>query len=81
MVGKLNSIFASDFKGAGKPTHSIFVISIDYSGHPWDVFHVLSRKPSVPEWVVTQQYVYRIEPDRTINYVMTREAFLKMREK
>jgi hypothetical protein len=46
-----------------------------------DVFHVLSRKPSVPEWVMTQQYVYRIEPDGTINYVMTREAFLKMREK
>jgi hypothetical protein len=46
-----------------------------------DVFHVLARKPSVPEWIATQQYVYRIEADGTINYVMTREAFLKMREK
>ncbi|HEU0143911.1 MAG TPA: hypothetical protein VFQ47_03920, partial [Nitrososphaera sp.] len=46
-----------------------------------DVFHVLSRKPSAPEWIATQQYVYRIEPDGTINYVMTREAFMKMRGK
>lgn len=46
-----------------------------------DVFHVLSRKPSVPEWVVTKQYVYRIEPDGTINYVMTTEAFKKIKNK
>lgn len=46
-----------------------------------DVFHVLVRKPSVPEWVATQQYVYRIEIDGTINYVMTREAFTKIRNK
>ena len=46
-----------------------------------DVFHVLTRKPSVPEWVTTNQYVYRIEPDGTINYMMTREAFMKMKGK
>jgi hypothetical protein len=46
-----------------------------------DVFHVLVRKPSVPEWIATQQYVYRIETDGTTNYVMTREAFMKIREK
>lgn len=46
-----------------------------------DVFHVLSRKPSVPEWIATRQYVYRIEPDGTITYVMTTEAFQKMKEK
>jgi hypothetical protein len=46
-----------------------------------DVFHVLVRKPSVPEWIATQQYVYRIETDGTVNYVMTREAFTKMRGK
>lgn len=44
-----------------------------------DVFHVLSRKPSVPEWVVTQQYVYRIETDGKIRYLMTKEAFLKIK--
>lgn len=46
-----------------------------------DVFHVLVRKPSVPEWIATQQYVYRIETDGTINYLMTREAFTKIRDK
>ena len=46
-----------------------------------DVFHVMSRKPSVPEWVATNQFVFRIEPDGTINYVMTREAFMKMKDK
>jgi hypothetical protein len=46
-----------------------------------DVFHVLARKPSVPEWVATRQYVYRIEIDGAINYVMTREAFMKTRDK
>lgn len=42
-----------------------------------DVFHVLSRQPSVPEWIGTKQYVFRIETDGTINYLMTTEAFKK----
>jgi hypothetical protein len=44
-----------------------------------DVFHVLSRRPSVPEWVASRKYVYRVEPDGTITYVMTTEAFKKMK--
>ena len=44
-----------------------------------DVFHVLSRQPLVPEWIMTKQYVFRIEPDGTINYLMTTEAFKKMK--
>jgi hypothetical protein len=46
-----------------------------------DVFHVLVRRPSVPEWIATRQYVYRIEIDGAINYVMTTEAFKKSRDK
>jgi len=42
-----------------------------------DVFHVLSRKPSLPQWVLTQQYVYRIATDGTINYVMPSKEFMK----
>lgn len=42
-----------------------------------DVFYVLSRKPSVPEWIATQKYVYIIKPDGTIQYLMTTEAFQK----
>jgi len=46
-----------------------------------DVFHVLVRKPSVPEWVATRQYVYRIETDGAVNYVTTREEFMKTKDK
>ncbi|MBN2432430.1 MAG: hypothetical protein JXQ27_13220 [Acidobacteria bacterium] len=46
-----------------------------------DVFHVLVRTPSVPEWIVTPQYVYRIDPDGTIHYVMTKEGFMKIKDK
>jgi hypothetical protein len=46
-----------------------------------DVFHVLSRHPSVPELVATKHYVFRIEPDGTINYLMTTEAFKKIKGK
>jgi hypothetical protein len=42
-----------------------------------DVFHVLARKPSVPELIATKQFVYRIEPDGKIRYLMTMDAFLK----
>ena len=42
-----------------------------------DVFHVLSRHPSVPEYIGTKQFVFRIETDGTINYLMTMEAFKK----
>jgi hypothetical protein len=43
-----------------------------------DVFHVLSRTPSVPEWVVSKNFVYLIRIDGTINYVTTREMFTKI---
>ena len=46
-----------------------------------DVFHVLSRQPSVPEWIATKQYVFRVETDGTINYLMTTEAFKKIKGK
>lgn len=44
-----------------------------------DVFYVLSRKPSAPEWIGTRKYVYNVEVDGTIKYVMTTEAFRKMK--
>ncbi|HEU4508147.1 MAG TPA: hypothetical protein VFR78_07920 [Pyrinomonadaceae bacterium] len=42
-----------------------------------DVFHVLARKPSVPQWIATKLFVYRIEPDGSIRYLMTTEALQK----
>nr|ART36399.1 C666 [uncultured bacterium]ART36904.1 D56 [uncultured bacterium] len=43
-----------------------------------DVFHVLTRKPSVPQWIATKLFVYRVETDGTIRYLMTMEAFQKL---
>ena len=46
-----------------------------------DVFHVLARKPSVPQIIGTKQFVFRVETDGTINYLMTQEDFKKTKEK
>ncbi len=42
-----------------------------------DVFHVLSRRPSVPQYVGTKQYVFLIMPGGTVNYLTTMEEFRK----
>jgi hypothetical protein len=43
-----------------------------------DVFHVLSRTPQVAEFVVSKKFVYYIEIDGSIKYLMTAEAFMKI---
>ncbi len=42
-----------------------------------DVFHVLSRKPSVPEMILTKQFVFQVEPDGSIKYVGKSEDVLE----
>lgn len=42
-----------------------------------DVFHVLSRVPSRPEYVITPKWVYLIQTDGSIKYQGTKEAFAK----
>lgn len=42
-----------------------------------DVFHVLVRRPSVPEWVATKSFVYVIAVDGSIKYLMTAEALAR----
>jgi hypothetical protein len=42
-----------------------------------DVFHVLTRKPSVPEMVITNQFVFQVDPDGSIKYVGKSEDMLK----
>ena len=64
-----------------KPEAGFHTAVLDDVPEDTDVFHVLVRKPSVPEWVATRQYVYRIETDGAINYLMTREAFMKIKDK
>jgi hypothetical protein len=45
-----------------------------------DVSHVLTRKPSVPQWIATKLSVYRIETDVRIRYLMTMDAFRKLKQ-
>jgi hypothetical protein len=42
-----------------------------------DVFHVLTRKPAVPEMVITKQFVFQVDPDGSIKYVGKSEDVLK----
>jgi hypothetical protein len=49
---------------AGMHTHLL-----DDTPEDTDVFHALTRKPSVPEMVITKQYVFQVDPDGSIKYV------------
>ena len=42
-----------------------------------DVFHVLTRKPAVPEMILTRRFVFAIETDGEIKYVGKAEDVLK----
>ena len=57
---------------AGMHTHVL-----DDTPEDTDVFHVLTRKPSVPEMVITKQFVFQVDPDGSIKYVGKSEDVLK----
>jgi hypothetical protein len=42
-----------------------------------DVFHVLTRKPAVPELIATERFVFVVEPDGAIKYLGKAEEVLK----
>jgi hypothetical protein len=42
-----------------------------------DVFHVLIRKPSVPELIATEEFVFVVEPDGAVKYLGKAEEVLK----
>ena len=75
------SIIEYSFPEGQKPEAGFHTAVMDDVPEDTDVFLVLSRKPSVPEWVATKKFVYRVETDGTINYIMTAEAFMKMKDK
>ena len=41
------------------------------------MFHVLTRKPSVPEMVIKKQFVFQLDPDGTIKYAGKSADLLK----
>ena len=57
---------------AGIHTHVL-----DDTPEDTDVFHVLTRKPSVPEMIVTGKFVFVVEADGGIKYLGTAEDVLK----
>ncbi len=57
---------------AGMHTHVL-----DDTPEDTDVFHVLARKPSIPEMVITKQFVFQVDPDGSVKYVGKPEDVLK----
>ena len=56
---------------AGIHTHVL-----DDTPEDTDVFHVLTRKPAVPEMVMTKQFVFQVDPDGSVKYVGKSEDVL-----
>jgi hypothetical protein len=50
---------------------------LDDTPEDTDVFHVLTRKPSVPGMVFTKQFVFQVDPDGSIKYVGKSDDVLK----
>ena len=56
---------------------SFHTAALDDAPEDTDVFHVLARTPSVAELILTPQFVYSVQTDGTISFVMKTDAFLK----
>ena len=50
---------------------------LDDTPEDTDVFHVLTRKPAVPELVVTGKFVFEVETDGGIKFLGKAEDVLK----
>ncbi len=61
-----------------KPETGYHTAVVDDIPEDTDVFHVLAREPKIPELIVTQKFVYRIDVDGTIRFLMTTDAFKKI---
>jgi hypothetical protein len=66
-----------EFKTSNNIEAGYHVAVLDDVPEDTDVFHVLSRQPSVPQWIATKKYVYRVEVDGTINYLGEAEKILR----
>jgi hypothetical protein len=64
-----------------KPEMGYHTAVLDDIPEDTDVYHVLAREPKIPEWIVTQKFVYQIAADGTIKYLMTADAFRKIDQK
>ena len=71
------AIIDFSFPPDNTPAAGYHIAVLDDIPEDTDVFHVLSRRPSVPQYVGTKQYVFLIAIDGTVNYLMTMEEFRK----
>ena len=65
-----------EFESSGNMAADFHVAVLDDVPEDTDVFHVLSRKPSVPHLIATRKYVYQVEVDGTIKYLGEAEKIL-----
>jgi hypothetical protein len=60
-----NSILAQNMNGAVAGVRSVVVANVPQDT---DVFHVLARTPPIPDYIVAQGQMYKINTDGTIQY-------------
>jgi hypothetical protein len=61
--------FAPAIAGAGKIQASTHTAALDDIPEDTDVYHVLTREPKVPEYVVTDEFLYAVYPTGEIRLV------------
>ena len=76
-----NTIIEFTFRRGAPTIEAFHEAPLDNVPEDTDVFYVLVRDPSMSEMVATRQYLYRIETDGTINYLMTMDEYTKTRNK
>jgi hypothetical protein len=59
--------------GSGKPVAGMHAAILDDIPEDTDVFHVLVRRPRMPEYIVTEAFVYHIATNGDIHLVKRRE--------
>ena len=52
-------------------THTHSCVGFHRYPEDTDVLHVLVRSPRIPEYVMTDHFIYRIDPDGKINFLGT----------
>ena len=61
----------------GEMKFGLHTAVVDNVPEDTDVFHVMVRKPSVPQLIATDAFVYQVNPNGRIYFLGTREEFQK----
>jgi len=66
---------------ADKPSGAMHTALLDEVPEDTDVFHVLTRQPRFPQWILSKNFVYIVKEDGTLMYLMTVEAYKRIGNK